>query len=57
MFAATAGDMGVSRGRWSSIPKAAGGKPISGSYVTVWRKNAAGKWKGSIDIGNSYKPR
>jgi ketosteroid isomerase-like protein len=52
VFAAKAGDMGVSRGRWTSTPKA-GGKSTSGSYVTVWRKNAKGEWKGLIDIGNA----
>jgi ketosteroid isomerase-like protein len=25
---------------------------VTGRYVTVWRKNAAGQWKGLIDIGN-----
>ena len=51
IFAAEAGDMGVSRGRWSSKPKV-GGISINGSYVTVWRKNAQGQWKGLVDIGN-----
>ncbi|HET8941052.1 MAG TPA: nuclear transport factor 2 family protein [Rudaea sp.] len=54
VFAAKAGDMGVSRGRWTSTPKT-GAKPISGSYVTVWRKDAGGRWKGLIDIGNADK--
>ena len=52
VFAAKAGDMGVSRGRWTSTPKA-GGESIAGSYVTVWRRNAKGEWKGLIDIGNA----
>ncbi|MGH8090538.1 MAG: YybH family protein [Rudaea sp.] len=52
VFAAKAGDMGVSRGRWTLTPKA-GGKSIAGSYVTVWRRNANGEWKGLIDIGNA----
>jgi ketosteroid isomerase-like protein len=52
VFAARAGDMGVSRGRWTSTPKA-GGKSTSGSYVTVWRRDAKGEWKGLIDIGNA----
>jgi ketosteroid isomerase-like protein len=55
VFAAKGGDMGVSRGRWTSTPKAVGAKPVSGSYVTVWRKNPAGQWKGLIDIGNADK--
>jgi hypothetical protein len=52
VFAAKAGDMGVSRGRWTSTPKA-GGQSTSGSYVTVWRRDAKGIWKGLIDIGNA----
>ncbi len=56
VFAAKAGDMGVSRGRWTMTPKA-GGKSISGSYVTVWRKNAQGDWKGLVDIGNADPAR
>lgn len=53
VFAAKAGDMGVSRGRWTSTSLADKSKSISGSYVTVWRKNAKGEWKGLIDIGNA----
>lgn len=56
VFAAKAGDMGLSRGRWTSTPKSGDGKTISGSYVTVWRKNAKGEWKGLVDIGNTDKP-
>lgn len=56
VFAAKAGDMGVSRGRWTSTPKA-GGQSIEGSYVTVWRRNAKGEWKGLIDIGNADPAR
>lgn len=55
VFAAEAGDMGVARGRWTVTPRA-GGKSITGSYVTVWRKNANGEWKGLIDIGNADPP-
>ncbi|HZK98572.1 MAG TPA: hypothetical protein VFC47_01610 [Caulobacteraceae bacterium] len=25
---------------------------VTGRYVTVWRRNAHGDWKGLIDIGN-----
>ncbi|HZP66951.1 MAG TPA: nuclear transport factor 2 family protein [Rudaea sp.] len=56
VFADKGGDMGVSRGRWTSTVKASG-KSISGSYVTVWRKNAKGEWKGLVDIGNVDKPK
>jgi hypothetical protein len=52
VFASKAGDMGVTWGRWAyALPKA-GAKPITGRYVTVWRKDAAGAWKAIIDIGN-----
>jgi ketosteroid isomerase-like protein len=46
------GDLGVTTGTWrlsGTLPTA---PVITGRYVTVWRKNAAGAWKGLIDIGN-----
>jgi ketosteroid isomerase-like protein len=55
IFAAKAGDMGASRGRWTATSKKPEAKSASGSYVTVWRKNAKGEWKGLIDIGNADK--
>lgn len=46
------GDMGVTTGTWT-VTLIGGSKPlVTGRYVTVWRKNAAGQWKGLIDIGN-----
>ena len=56
-FGAKAGDMGVTRGRWTATSKTDPAKSASGSYVTVWRKNAKGEWKGLIDIGNPDKPK
>ena len=56
-FAAKAGDMGVTRGRWTSTSLADKTKSVTGSYVTIWRKNAKGEWKGLIDIGNPDKPK
>jgi ketosteroid isomerase-like protein len=56
-FAAKSGDMGVTRGRWTATSKADATKAASGSYVTVWRKNAKGEWKGLIDIGAADKPK
>ncbi|MFX9608462.1 DUF4440 domain-containing protein, partial [Acinetobacter baumannii] len=50
VFAST-GDLGATWGHWTFTPKG-GGKPVTGRYVTVWRKDAAGAWKGLIDIGN-----
>jgi hypothetical protein len=48
VFAST-GDMGVVWGQWSLSGKS--GKPVTGRYVTVWRRNAAGLWKALVDIG------
>jgi ketosteroid isomerase-like protein len=56
-YAAKSGDMGVTRGRWIATSLADKTKMVSGSYVTVWRKNAKGEWKGLIDIGNPDKPK
>jgi ketosteroid isomerase-like protein len=55
VYAAKAGDMGVARGRWTATPKKGDAKPLTGSYVTVWRKDANGQWKGFVDIGNADK--
>lgn len=49
VFASKAGDMGVAWGQFRfDIP---GGGAVTGRYVTVWRKDAKGAWKGIIDIG------
>lgn len=56
-FAAKSGDMGVTRGRWTATSKTDASKSAGGSYVTVWRKNAKGQWKGLIDIGAADKPK
>lgn len=55
VYAAKAGDMGVARGRWTATPKSGNEKSLTGSYVTVWRKDAHGVWKGFVDIGNADK--
>jgi ketosteroid isomerase-like protein len=47
------GDMGVTTGTWvASRNKAHTGPQMKGRYVTVWRKDGHGAWKGLIDIGN-----
>ncbi len=51
-MAGAAGDMGVTWGHWTFTPPVKGGKVVTGLYVTVWRKDAAGHWKGLVDIGN-----
>jgi len=55
VFAAQSGELGVSRGRYTLTSKSDAGKSVSGSYVTVWRKDAGGEWKGLIDIGAADK--
>lgn len=52
VFAASGGDMGVSWGHWLLKPNDSAKKPHTGHYVTVWRKNPAGEWKGVVDIGD-----
>ncbi len=46
------GDMGVTTGTWKLTANGAATALVTGRYVTVWRKDAAGQWKGLIDIGN-----
>lgn len=44
------GDMGVTTGEWRRTYL--DGRPIrTGRYVTVWRKDAKGQWKGLVDFG------
>ena len=56
VFAAVGGDMGVSWGHWLLKPNDAGKKSLTGRYVTVWRKDPAGEWKGIVDIGEADDP-
>lgn len=55
VFASKAGDLGVVWGVFQfTLPKGgsvAGAGVITGRYVTAWRRNAKGAWKGIIDIG------
>lgn len=48
------GDLAVTSGRWTRTK--AGATIGQGRYVTVWRKNDAGEWKGVIDIGADDPP-
>jgi ketosteroid isomerase-like protein len=51
VFASKGGDMGAVWGVWTyTLPAPAKGQ-VTGRYVTVWRKDAAGAWKALIDIG------
>jgi ketosteroid isomerase-like protein len=47
------GDMGVTTGTWKATALTGTRPPLTGRYVTVWRKNAKSEWKGLIDIGNA----
>lgn len=51
VWGSVGGDMGVSTGTWKVTINGAAAPLVTGRYVTVWRKNQAGQWKGLIDIG------
>jgi len=60
-FAGTGDDFGVTWGVWSIHTDGdSGSAPASrGTYVTVWRRNDAGDWRGLLDMGTddpSYRP-
>lgn len=48
-YAAASDDLAVTTGRWTRLR--AGAVVEKGRYVTVWRKNDLGEWRGVIDIG------
>ena len=54
-FAAKSGDFGASWGHWTYTGKDATGRAQTrtGKYLTVWRRNSAGQWKGLMDTGVS----
>jgi ketosteroid isomerase-like protein len=41
------GRMGYTRGTYTGNM---GGKPAAGTYTTVWKKGADGKWRAAVDI-------
>ena len=55
---AGAGDMGYSSGVYQLSFKDPSGRTISdkGKYITIWKKEAGGKWKVAMDIFNSDLP-
>ena len=55
---ASSGDIGYSYGTYSSTMNDPKGKPVEdkGKYVTVYRKQADGKWKAIVDTFNSDLP-
>jgi ketosteroid isomerase-like protein len=42
---------GSALGRYTRTSADPAKKPVTGRYVTVWRKNADGKWRVVMDIG------
>lgn len=52
---AASGDFGFNLGPWEYRRNRKDEKPVaSGSFISVWRKQADGKWKNVIDIGVSH---
>ena len=47
------GDLGYTIGRWELGPRAGGAPLLTGSYVTIWRKQADGSWRVVLDVGNN----
>ena len=54
VFVSSAGDLGVTSGRFAQVVK--GAEAIQGRYVMVWRKDADGVWRGLTEV-NSVDPR
>jgi len=56
--AAKSGDVGFSRGHYRMAMKGPKGEDIQdhGNYVTIWKKQADGKWKVAEDIATSEVP-
>lgn len=49
--ASASGDLGVTWGRW--VFQSPDGVPRgTGAYITVWRRDGEGRWRGLLDIGN-----
>jgi ketosteroid isomerase-like protein len=56
-WGAASGDLGVTTGTWRATSIAhPTAPPVTGRYVTVWRKDSSGRWKGLIDIGADDPP-
>lgn len=44
------GQLAVTTGRWRYV-NAAGGEPVSGHYLSLWRRDAEGRWRVLLDHG------
>ncbi len=55
---AASGDLGYTVGYWEKPGKDKEGRPVvaRGKYLTVWRKQADGRWKIVADIGSEDIP-
>jgi ketosteroid isomerase-like protein len=51
--ASAAGDLGYTWGRYEYRDRAADGRPVveTGTYVTIWRRQADGTWRVALDGG------
>jgi uncharacterized protein (TIGR02246 family) len=56
--ASRGGDLAYSIGTYQVTMKDAKGKPVTdrGKYMTVWKKQPDGTWKGLVDMANSDLP-
>lgn len=52
VFVSASGDLGATWGHFLLKPNDPAKPSHTGRYVTVWRKDTAGGWKGVIDIGD-----
>ncbi|MEO8348727.1 MAG: DUF4440 domain-containing protein [Acidobacteriota bacterium] len=52
------GDLGYSIGTYERMSKDPTGRPTSatGTYVSIWRRQADGKWRAVLDIGTPGTP-
>src|SRR3712207_3032360 len=49
---ARADDMGYTAGPWEFRPQTLKDKPVAfGHFVTVWKRQADGRWKVAVDLG------
>lgn len=56
-FVASGGDLGYTSGPWVYTPEAhLDQPPRHGYFVSVWKKQASGKWKVVLDLGTSNEP-
>jgi ketosteroid isomerase-like protein len=52
-FVAASGDLGYTIGRWRSLGGSSGDSLLaSGNYLSIWKKDPAGRWRMAVDIGN-----